>query len=649
MVLDNFRTIELIWDKANKSIIKTIKTASSDTTGRYFSVKVLDEGQEVDLTGAKLQLYWEHPNFNTNGTDDFTTIDTKGLFKLTFSDEMLTNVGELNAHLALTLPDGKITSDGFPIEVIKGADDGVVVPSNGKGLVKQIDGKIDKGNVTLSDLTQEVKTAMTGGSVAVVGVDAVGTENVKNNAITQPKLAETYTQNGNITTGRLSEYTRPGSYQVVYSTNITDLPANFKRSGHLFNAKSTGGWVIQLLSTVLGDPKLYYRTVRSDLGNITQVKDWILLNPTTIDRDRLSDSFMSDGIFLDNNTDLNTLYRDGLYVALSSVLNRPSDLDTTFFLEIKSYKNSANRTARWVVQDIYRFSDHEHLYTRRLDAEQAPKEWTKVDDNKLSTELNSKLQITQDRITELSERNPFKYAPFDKAYITIVWDDGRHDLDKVQEVYKDYPTIPMSLAIPSNVLLANNTLDGTTAKPKLQTVVNEILANPQNELLGHGKTGGAITANRTAEWVDDELGLAQVDYANLGYDVKGGMLSGATDPQGVYAASNYDDVGYGYIAKRYYAYGDNLAYDEPYNTKRTSIKSLADMQSMIDDAIVNKKWIAFFAHTMDGSEVNNTEANHRALLDYILGLEGIEFTTYRNMYEKFGSTELEQRLEKLEN
>ena len=189
MALDNFRTIELIWDKANKSVIKTIKTASSDTTGRYFSVKVLDEGQEVDLTGAKLQLYWEHPNFNTNGTDDFTTIDTKGLFKLTFSDEMLTNIGELNAHLVLTLTDGKITSGSFPIKVFKGADNGVVVPTNGNGLVEQIDGKIDKGNVTLNDLTQEVKLAMTGGAVAVVGENAVGTENIKDSAVTLDKVS----------------------------------------------------------------------------------------------------------------------------------------------------------------------------------------------------------------------------------------------------------------------------------------------------------------------------------------------------------------------------------------------------------------------------------------------------------------------------
>ena len=187
MALDNFRTIELIWDKANKSIIKTIKTASSDTTGRYLSVKILDGGQEVTLNNAKLQLYWEHPNFNTSGTDEFDTMNNGGLFKMTFSDEMLTNIGELNAHLVLTLTDGNITSDGFTIEVIKGANDGVVVPTNGKGLVEQVANKIDKGNVTMGDLSQEVKLAMTGGSVAIVGENAVDNENIKDNAVNEEK------------------------------------------------------------------------------------------------------------------------------------------------------------------------------------------------------------------------------------------------------------------------------------------------------------------------------------------------------------------------------------------------------------------------------------------------------------------------------
>ena len=44
-------------------------------------------------------------------------------------------------------------------------------------------------SIRLSDLSQEVKEALTGGSVAVVGVDAVGTENIKDGAVTIEKLA----------------------------------------------------------------------------------------------------------------------------------------------------------------------------------------------------------------------------------------------------------------------------------------------------------------------------------------------------------------------------------------------------------------------------------------------------------------------------
>ena len=524
-------------------------------------------------------------------------------------------------------------------------------PQQAKEWVSQLNNKITKGQVLMSDLSQEIKEAFTGGAVAVVGVDAVGTENVKSNAITQPKLADNYTQNGQILDGSLSNYTRAGSYEVVYSTNITDLPTAFKQSGHLLNAKALGGWTIQFLSTISNKPQLYYRTLRNNGVSISQVEDWVLINPDSFGREKLDDAFMSNGEFLDENDDLNTLHRDGLYVALESVLNKPADLTGTFFVEVKAYIDAPGGKVRWVVQDIYRFGDYKHLYTRYIDVVNEPnKAWKLInqEDNSTLNNLIQKHKITQDRVTELNSRNPFKYKEFDKAYITIVWDDGRHDLDKVQEVYKDYPSVPISLAIPSNVLLANNNLDGTVAAPRIQTVVNEILSNPKNELLGHGKTAGAITANRTPDWVDDELGLAQVDYANLGYDVRGAMLSGATDPQGVYAASNYDDVGYGYIAKRYYDYGDNLAYDDPYNTKRTWTRTLEQMKPIIADAIANKKWISFFAHTMDGSEIPNTEENHRALLDYILGLEGIEFTTYRHMYETFGSTELEQRLERLE-
>ena len=298
MVLDNFRTIELIWDKANKSIIKTIKTASSDTTGRYFSVKVLDEGQEVDLTGAKLQLYWEHPNFNTNGTDDFTAVDTKGKFSLTFSKELLTNIGELNANLVLTLTDGKITSDTFKIEVIKGADAGVVVAKGGNSV---IDNKIDKGNVRMGDLTQEVKLAMTGGSVAVVGEGAVDTINIKNAAVTNSKLSDYYNSRDRIySSGNLNDFTKEGLWFKPSGSNPSHTPTeiigyNVVLSVSVFSHSSLGTFVMQTLNPLgsetikyarsfkLGDvpPEFKNTTINSIERTLTDAERYICEEPPT--------------------------------------------------------------------------------------------------------------------------------------------------------------------------------------------------------------------------------------------------------------------------------------------------------------------------------------------------------------------------------
>ena len=64
-------------------------------------------------------------------------------------------------------------------------------PQEAQDFLARFNNKINKGEVSMSDLTQEVKEALTGGSVAVVGVNAVGTENVKDNSITIKKLSFT--------------------------------------------------------------------------------------------------------------------------------------------------------------------------------------------------------------------------------------------------------------------------------------------------------------------------------------------------------------------------------------------------------------------------------------------------------------------------
>lgn len=60
-------------------------------------------------------------------------------------------------------------------------------PQEAQDFLARFNNKITKGEVTMSDLTQEVKEALTGGAVAVVGENAVGTENLKNKAVTADK------------------------------------------------------------------------------------------------------------------------------------------------------------------------------------------------------------------------------------------------------------------------------------------------------------------------------------------------------------------------------------------------------------------------------------------------------------------------------
>ena len=112
----------------------------------------------------------------------------------------LTDAELLNGIKALKLPD-YIRSKAYGIDVretlaqmtemlMQLAYNQGMDPQQAKDWVSQLNNKIVKGQVTMSDLTQEVKEALTGGAVAVVGENAVGTENVKDSAITPDKISK---------------------------------------------------------------------------------------------------------------------------------------------------------------------------------------------------------------------------------------------------------------------------------------------------------------------------------------------------------------------------------------------------------------------------------------------------------------------------
>lgn len=129
-MLNDFRRIDITWDRANKRIYDPIQVSSSDEDGRKLVVQVLNGNQVEDLTGASLNLYWETKSKHYRGLDLFDVIDAKkGLFELYFTTGMLSNIGQLNAHLYL-IGDGAVTSEPFKIRVLRGVNTDTVESSN---------------------------------------------------------------------------------------------------------------------------------------------------------------------------------------------------------------------------------------------------------------------------------------------------------------------------------------------------------------------------------------------------------------------------------------------------------------------------------------------------------------------------------------
>ena len=178
-MLNDFRNVDVIWDKATKNFVKKIRVASSDERGRKLTVQVVNGGQVENLTGSTLSLYWITENKEHQGLDGFTQVDaTQGIFEIFYTTEMLGNIGKLRANLHLIDEIGAVSSEQFFIEVFLGVDSEAV-----------------QSNDSFSALTQalaEVQTIKEDEIERVANEDArKANETVRLSAETDRKNAET--------------------------------------------------------------------------------------------------------------------------------------------------------------------------------------------------------------------------------------------------------------------------------------------------------------------------------------------------------------------------------------------------------------------------------------------------------------------------
>lgn len=227
MELDQFRDVDLVIDRANDNFVQKQFVSQGDYKGRTLTVQVTNNGVVGEVPGLMLNLRWHNVVSGLTDLSAFTLVDkTNSVFRLEYPTHMLTP-GKVVANVQI-IQNGQTTHlKTFELTVQKLAGEAVgivdrneysalvAVLSNANKFRTDIDtldinkaekkdlestnttmqnglaSKVDKnGNeqITMGMLSQPVKEAISGGSVAVVGKDSVNTTNIVNNAVTVSKL-----------------------------------------------------------------------------------------------------------------------------------------------------------------------------------------------------------------------------------------------------------------------------------------------------------------------------------------------------------------------------------------------------------------------------------------------------------------------------
>lgn len=260
MELDQFKDVYLVIDRANDSFVQKQFVSQGDYKGRSLTVQVTNNGIVGEVPGLTLNLNWHNEASGLTDLTAFTVLDkANSIFRIEYPDHMMTP-GKVYASIQV-IQNGKVTNlqqfelmvqklAGQPVGIVENAEfsalvavladsnkfrtdiDSLSVNKADKTdlyqtnilLANELNDKVDKngaGQITLPMLNTDVKTAMTGGSVAVVGKNAVLAENIMKDTITPDEV------------GFVSRH-------ILSNTLVDDTKI---RNGGYYDSK-TGAWIV---------------------------------------------------------------------------------------------------------------------------------------------------------------------------------------------------------------------------------------------------------------------------------------------------------------------------------------------------------------------------------------------------------------------
>lgn len=271
----------------------------------------------------------------------------------------------------------------------------------------------------------------------------------------------------------------------------------------------------------------------------------------------------------------------------------------------------------------------------------------KSETEKTLTDLNNsddlkdfQIKNLQQRLFDTGKYNDFAFKEFDKTYFAFVIDDSNKTLYPIYKIFHDKGVKLSSATIPGNLNIAVEGIG--TNKDVLDLIVadgGEVLVHYYGNLIDIG--GQAPDTDRTylntvEDW-DSRIVATKKVLEDMGYKIRGVIRADYT--------SSRTKTGEQYC-REYYDYSDGLGTSPQYTLTRQFVHNFSTVEDF-------KKWIdkccekpGFYPICTHGSESVND--NMDEILDYILNKDNCECTTYKDVYDQFRSTVLENRIKALE-
>ena len=255
------------------------------------------------------------------------------------------------------------------------------------------------------------------------------------------------------------------------------------------------------------------------------------------------------------------------------------------------------------------------------------------------SEQNFELEQAKRRLNNLNKYNELEWKSFDKAYFAFIIDDSTETLYPMYQKFHAKKVPLSSGAIVSNAKKIKVEGIGTNVDvlKLLETDGGEVLAHYYGNLIDIG----APNPNNEHEYLntkdawDSRVKDSKKELEQLGFNIRGIMRAGYTQEKTA-TGEKY--------CMTYYDYSDGLGISKQFSLTRKFMNglNLSEFKLWIDECISKKGFYPICTH---GTEELN--ANINEIIDYIISSGGV-ITTYRDVYDAFKSTKIEEKILSIE-